>query len=462
MLKQRKIWISLLIVCILQTTILLPNTVLAAEYEDFSNIQSYESKAIEQLIDVYAYDENYDQQAAQQMINRIGKIPEEIIQATLDKGVKLYLVDFPIIEHEAFAHLKGEHPRGHPDDAVWDHVPGAGGNETIARIGYSEPGNDHGTKNLELHEYGHGIEYALFNGDIDRDESFHEAFTEERESMFPSDEYFEYPAEYFAEVVSYFYLDDTAANELKNKAPKTYAFLEDMPKRMLSLEDTDEPGISLSWDEIKDASIYHIYRSGELIDSVDEPTYLDDTFESYFTYDYIVEAENEAGEIVFTSFPRTIDTEENTAIVINDIDDIEILEATDQMITLGWEYVVTADFYEIYRDDQFIGETYDNRYEDFVYASDREFTYEVVAKKSNGGEKAFTPITARTDVATTAEEDPFLNDPSGDEGFFTVEVINLILIGIVLLIILGVFAVIGLVIYLLVRQKKQSNHEKEE
>jgi len=378
---RKKIWIGLLIVCMLQMTFILPNTALAADYKEFSENQSYESEYLEELIEVYAYDENYDQQATQEMINRLGNVPEEIIRATLDMGMTVFLVDFPIIEHEEYMHLKGEQPRGYPEGEIWDDVPGAGGTNAIARIGHSEPGNDHGSKNLELHEYGHVIEHTLFVDNVDSDEIFHDAFTEEQRAMFPHDDYYDDPGEYFAEVFSYYYLNDTAANELKNKAPKTYAFLEDLAKRTLSLDYKEDEGISLSWEEVEGAETYHVYRSSDLIDSVDEPAYLDQTFEPYYYYDYRVEAENEAGEIIFTSLLRPFETIANTIIIIDDLDSVEVLEATDQMITLGWEYVSTADFYEVYRDDQFIGETYENRYEDFVYASDCEFTYEIISKK---------------------------------------------------------------------------------
>src|SRR5690625_4034418 len=109
----------ILTVILLMTLNVSVKSIFAQDYIDVSDNHTFAYDALAELIEVYAYDHHYDQDEAQQMIDRIGKIPEIIIEAALLKDVRLIFIDFPITDLEEFAYLRGEHPRGHEDFVVW-------------------------------------------------------------------------------------------------------------------------------------------------------------------------------------------------------------------------------------------------------------------------------------------------------------------------------------------------------
>ncbi|WP_407081821.1 anthrax toxin lethal factor-related metalloendopeptidase [Psychrobacillus antarcticus] len=125
--------------------------------------------------------------------------------------------------------MRGVTPRGW-ESGTWDDVPGLGGNPTIARIGYSDFNNGHGSKNLELHEIAHAIDIYVFDG-ISNSDEFKKILEKEMLSLmsshpYPNFIYHLYPEEYFAEAFAYYYLNNERKDELKQRAPLTYSFFQ--------------------------------------------------------------------------------------------------------------------------------------------------------------------------------------------------------------------------------------------
>jgi hypothetical protein len=172
---------------------------------------------------------DYDVAEADKMVDRLLKINPSILESLVYEGVEIRLVNGPITNEPEYAYLKGVTPRGWESTGLtWDDVPGAGGNPTIIRIGYSEKGNGHGAYNLELHETFHAIDSYVFN-DISQGRPFYSIFLKEADNLFAGNQYQEvYPEEYFAEVAAMYLLNDTTRNLLKSKAPETYAFIQNL------------------------------------------------------------------------------------------------------------------------------------------------------------------------------------------------------------------------------------------
>jgi hypothetical protein len=182
-------------------------------------------------------DTDYDKDEAQAIIGRLSKISEGILERLYNAGVDIILVNGPITDVPAYAYLKGITPRGWEGTGkTWDDIPGAGGNPTVIRIGYSEYGKGHGSINLELHETAHAIDEYAFNNVSDTN-NFLNVWSSEVRNVFGDNAYFDsYPEEYFAETFAMYYLDDESRNILKEKGPLTYDFIENLINSVSGVE----------------------------------------------------------------------------------------------------------------------------------------------------------------------------------------------------------------------------------
>ena len=170
---------------------------------------------------------DYDREEALKMVHRIQSIHANLLRGLVEHDVVMKLVNFQITELAEYEYLKGEVPRGWEGTGLtWDDVPGAGGQTSVARIGYSDHGMGHSAINLELHEIAHPIDHYVLD-DISSSDSFLEILAEEQPIFLPN-VYFEYPEEYFAEAFAYYFLNDETNAELKESAPKTYAFIKNL------------------------------------------------------------------------------------------------------------------------------------------------------------------------------------------------------------------------------------------
>lgn len=189
-------------------------------YIETSYLANYET-----LKDIVLLPEStFNETLAAQMIGRINRIDDFILQRLVEKGVVLKLFTGDLTDEPTAAYLKGKKPRGYSDNGpTWDKVPGIGGAEVVlAKIGHSEKGKGHGSINLELHELAHSIDTFVFDS-ISEDPYFLSIWEREVELLFPNHSYFrDYPEEYFAEAFTMFYLSEQTKNELQLAAPLTY------------------------------------------------------------------------------------------------------------------------------------------------------------------------------------------------------------------------------------------------
>lgn len=185
---------------------------------------------LEQLVMV-PLENDYNHQEVAGMVSRLGHIHPTILHDLVVNNVKIKLFSGKLTDEPYFADLKGISPRGWSSHKTWDQVPGAGGTYiAAAKIGASEPGNGHGSINLELHEIAHSVERTVYKGLRNNDE-FLEIWKEEVPVIFPDDPYFNsYPEEYFAEVFAMYYLNEDTNIEVQLKAPETYEYIQRLEK----------------------------------------------------------------------------------------------------------------------------------------------------------------------------------------------------------------------------------------
>lgn len=196
------------------------------------NIEDQEVEdLLEQLILVPS-ENDYSHEEVEGMVTRLAHIHPTILHDLVVNNVKFKLFSGKLTDEPYFADLKGVSPRGWSDHKTWDQVPGAGGTYiAAAKIGASEPGNGHGSINLELHEIAHSVERTVYKGLRDNEE-FLEIWREEVPVLFHNDPYFNsYPEEYFAEVFAMYYLNEDSNINVKLMAPKTYEYIQKLEKK---------------------------------------------------------------------------------------------------------------------------------------------------------------------------------------------------------------------------------------
>lgn len=232
----------------------------------FSLVTSAESSLLDQVVILETKDD-YDIEEAARMMERIGRIHPAIIQALSDRSIVIKLINFPLTDLPEYEFLRGEVPRGWEGTGkTWEDVPGAGGNPSVARIGYSQPSQWHGTINLELHELAHVIDSHVFDY-ISHSQEFARIHGIEQTGFLPG-EYFTNVEEYFAEAFGYYYLGGERKSRLKQQAPLTYDFITKLPLVLSGevpvedpvVEDVDAPIITLIGDNSTELTLGDFYE----------------------------------------------------------------------------------------------------------------------------------------------------------------------------------------------------------
>ncbi|MBU8916142.1 toxin [Bacillus sp. FJAT-29953] len=170
----------------------------------------------------------FDEKEAAKMINRVGLLPKSLLNKIYQNDITLKLFTGKLTDNPPARQLKGKIPRGYPANITWDDVPGIGGGKVVlAQIGASDKGKGHGSINLELHEMAHSIDHFVLNN-VSQTKEFKTLMENEHEKLFPGKSYFEYPEEYFAEAFAMYFYNSESKAKLKQKAPKTYKFYENL------------------------------------------------------------------------------------------------------------------------------------------------------------------------------------------------------------------------------------------
>lgn len=261
------------------------------------------------LVDVRASSEENILEA-KNMIDRLNHVENSILYQTNNKGCTLILAETAITDYPEFAHLKGVVPRGHVNS--WDTLPGAGGHVAIARIGHSDFGSGHSTLNLEIHEYGHMVDAFTIGEKVSHTKELKDLQDAEVEALFGDNEqreYFLIPEEYFAESFTMYYLNEDTRKTLADRAPKTLEFYNTFNHRILSVGEVTGNTVKIHWDLHEDAVIYEMYRNDEFVGTTSDSAYIIDELDIDTLYEFKVIAKNGDGEKIYTSYPRSVLTE---------------------------------------------------------------------------------------------------------------------------------------------------------
>ncbi len=169
---------------------------------------------------------SFNEPEAEKIITRIDKLPVSILEKMNEQHMKLKLFTGKLTDNPTAIHLTGVVPRGYKNNVTWDAVPGIGGAKTVlVKIGFSEKGNGHSSENLELHELAHSLDRYIFH-EISQQQDYLAIWNQEKNSLFPNQEYFlTYAEEYFAESFALYYFNENSRQRLKINAPQTYELI---------------------------------------------------------------------------------------------------------------------------------------------------------------------------------------------------------------------------------------------
>ncbi|MEI5907285.1 toxin [Bacillus spongiae] len=170
-------------------------------------------------------EEKFEEEEVMRMINRLSALPINLLESIRKEEIQVRLFQESLTDFPSAAHLKGVIPRGYKSNITWDEVPGIGGSKLVlVKIGHSNPGQGHGSVNLELHELAHSIHRYLLD-DLLVEITLQELMEKESGLLFHNREYFlHYKEEFFAESFAMFYLNSSTNKTLYERAPKTHAF----------------------------------------------------------------------------------------------------------------------------------------------------------------------------------------------------------------------------------------------
>ncbi|MFS0727826.1 anthrax toxin lethal factor-related metalloendopeptidase [Paenibacillus sp. 1P07SE] len=168
----------------------------------------------------------YDAALADQMTERVLRIPPAMLELLVERGVQIRLISGLLTDEPEMQGLRGHTPRGWERSGLtWDDIPGVGGKPVIVRIGFSHSGMGHSSANLELHETFHAIDTHVLGG-ISSSRPFMALFRAEAHLLFGGKHYEErYPEEYFAEASTLMFVSPESRALVAAKAPKTYRYL---------------------------------------------------------------------------------------------------------------------------------------------------------------------------------------------------------------------------------------------
>jgi Pro-Pro endopeptidase len=175
-------------------------------------------------------EDSYDEDEARLIIYRLDHLPASLLKQVKAEGIMVRLFQDNLTNFPTTQHLKGVTPRGYTNtERTWDEVPGIGGSQLVlVKIGHSEKGAGHGSVNLELHELAHSIDRYILD-EMYYKMKFTVVWKQESEILFPGEDYFlKYKEEYFAETFAMYYLNLKTKEALKEKAPATHQFFEEL------------------------------------------------------------------------------------------------------------------------------------------------------------------------------------------------------------------------------------------
>lgn len=192
----------------------------------YQSLKNKPSQSLNQMIVLPK--QAFDQQETAKIINRIGSLPAPLLEKINNQGITLKLFTGKLTDNPTAQQLAGQIPRGYQTKTTWDDVPGIGGGKVVlVKIGFSDKGKGHGSVNLELHEMAHSIDKFVFHS-ISQTSGFKQVWKKEHEQLFPKNNYFLYPEEYFAESFAMYYLNEDTKEQLHQNAPKTFEIIKSL------------------------------------------------------------------------------------------------------------------------------------------------------------------------------------------------------------------------------------------
>ncbi len=160
------------------------------------------------------------------------------------------------------------------------------------------------------------------------------------------------------------------------------------PRNLEGKYDKKRAEVELTWDGDKEVDEYHVYRDGKRIGKTSRTNYKDKDVKPGKKYKYYVVAYYKDGSKSDKSKEITVNTDKDEDYPVPE--DLKgIFDADDEEVRLSWDIDrgdEDVDYFEVYRDNRYIGKAYDEEYTDDDYEPGERHKYEVSAVYEDGEE----------------------------------------------------------------------------
>src|SRR5699024_272269 len=139
------------------------------DYDDYSENHDYANEYIENIVNVYMEDENYDVDSAQRRIDDLELVPEPLLKLLNDKEVNMYIIDFPIPNLDAFSIYKDKKEEFDLEGENWNGILGVqymGNAAVLIDSAYHLPPvykENEGVASVSIHELAHLIDARMMS-----------------------------------------------------------------------------------------------------------------------------------------------------------------------------------------------------------------------------------------------------------------------------------------------------------
>lgn len=169
---------------------------------------------------------SYNTNNTKEVIRRLSCVNPKIFKKMVEKDIKIRFINSKLTDNEeimtlinAMTTIKGIPIKDIEGLYLYDYFS----EKFLVAIRIDVMVN--GADGVEVHEIAHAADNMM--GNVSLKEEFLEIYKEEKNNIFPGEEYAEYldSEEYFAEIFKYYYEGEMVKKKLKGKVPKSYEFI---------------------------------------------------------------------------------------------------------------------------------------------------------------------------------------------------------------------------------------------
>jgi Pro-Pro endopeptidase len=165
-------------------------------------------------------------------LHKLDMVPLELQALIAKEGFDIIFFNGPLTDNWEQEHNKGKKPKGYSKGKIWDKIQGVyncGMKRALIGInGDYYPSDPISLENIFLHEFGHGFDDLIGKFFCNKYISEMEEIIQAAEEEPFKAKYFNYPIEYVAKSVNYFYSNYHSRKKLRENQPTIFEILNEI------------------------------------------------------------------------------------------------------------------------------------------------------------------------------------------------------------------------------------------